>query len=370
MLATKVWAPVGPGPNQRGLSRKALQEQVENSLRRLGTDVIDLYQIHRPDPTTPIEETLSALTDLVRQGKVRYLGLSTNHYAGPALWEKRFAAWEIVETLWISERHGWERFVSLQPPYSILRRVMELEHFPMTQKFGIANIVWSPLEGGWLTGKYRRETGNPKDSKRAEAWIGDIDNPKFQRRLDIVEQLLPLAEAKGISAARFANAWALRQSRRDLRDHRSAHHGAARGQPRRPGGRDHGRRRREDRRAGAAGHFGAVGRRFRKETMADLKGKTLFITGAQPRHRQGDRAARRARRRQRRHRRQDGRAPPQAARHHLHAPPRRSRRRAARRLPLQVDIRDEEQVHAAVAADGRDASAASTSWSTTPAPSA
>ncbi len=209
VLATKVWAPVGPGPNQRGLSRKAIQEQVENSLRRLDTDVIDLYQIHRPDPTTPVEETLSTLSDLVRQGKVRYLGLSTNHYAGEALWEKRFAAWEIVETLWISDQHGWERFVSLQPPYSILRRVMEAEHFPMSLKFGIANIVWSPLEGGWLSGKYRRGASNPKDSQRAEKWIGDIDNPKFQRRLDIVEKLLPLAEAKGVPLARFANAWAL-----------------------------------------------------------------------------------------------------------------------------------------------------------------
>ena len=209
VLATKVWAPVGESPNQRGLSRKAIQEQVENSLRRLGTDVIDLYQIHRPDPTTPLEETLSTLNDLVRQGKVRYLGLSTNHYAGEALWEKRFAAWEIVETLWISERRGWERFVCLQPPYSILRRVMEAEHFPMTQRFGIANIVWSPLEGGWLTGKYRRGAGNPKDSKRAEGWIGDIENPKFQRRLDIVEKLIPHVEARGVSLARFANAWAL-----------------------------------------------------------------------------------------------------------------------------------------------------------------
>ncbi len=210
VLATKVWAPVGQSPNQRGLSRKAIQEQVENSLRRLDTDVIDLYQIHRPDPTTPMEETLSTLSDLVRQGKVRYLGLSTNHYEGSALWEKRFAAWEIVETLWLSDQHGWERFVSLQPPYSILRRVMEAEHFPMSLKFGIANIVWSPLEGGWLSGKYRRGAANPKDSQRAEKWIGDIDNPKFQRRLDIVEQLLPFAEAKGVPLARFANAWALR----------------------------------------------------------------------------------------------------------------------------------------------------------------
>jgi aryl-alcohol dehydrogenase-like predicted oxidoreductase len=210
VLATKVWAPMGEGPNERGLSRKAIQEQVEKSLRRLETDVIDLYQIHRPDPTTPIEETLSALTDLVRQGKVRYLGLSSNHYAGEGLWEKRFAAWEIVETLWISERRGWERFVSFQPPYSILRRVMEAEHFPMTRRFGIGNIVWSPLEGGWLTGKYRRGAGNPKDTLRAANWIGDLENPKFQRRLDVVEQLLPMVEKKGVPLARFANAWALR----------------------------------------------------------------------------------------------------------------------------------------------------------------
>ena len=210
VLATKVWAPMGEGPNQRGLSRKAIQEQVEQSLRRLGTDVIDLYQIHRPDLTTPWEETLSTLNDLVRQGKVRYLGCSTNHYSGESLWEKRLSAWKIVETLWISERRGWERFVSLQPPYSILRRVMELEHFPMCQKFGIANIVWSPLEGGWLTGKYRRGADNPMDTQRSQKWIGDISNPKFQRRFDIVEKLIPLAEAKGVPLARFANAWALR----------------------------------------------------------------------------------------------------------------------------------------------------------------
>ncbi|HZF10625.1 MAG TPA: aldo/keto reductase [Thermoanaerobaculia bacterium] len=210
VLATKVWGEMGPGPNQRGLSRKAIEEQADASLKRLGTDVIDLYQIHRPDPGVPIEETLSALNDLVRKGKVRYIGLSSNHYAGPGIWEKRFAAWEIVETLWVSERHGFERFVCFQPPYSLLRRVMELEHFPMTRKFGLGNIVWSPLEGGWLSGKYRQGAANPKDSNRAEKWVGDVDNPKFQKRLEIVEQLLPLAAAKGVPLARFANAWALR----------------------------------------------------------------------------------------------------------------------------------------------------------------
>ncbi|HTQ78429.1 MAG TPA: aldo/keto reductase [Thermoanaerobaculia bacterium] len=209
VLATKVWGPMGPGSNQRGLSRKAIEEQVEASLRRLDTDVIDLYQIHRPDPTTPLEETLGALSDLVRQGKVRYLGCSSNHYAGPGVWDKRFSAWEIVESLWLSERHGWERFISFQPPYSLLRRVMEQEIFPMSRKMGIGNLVWSPLEGGWLTGKYRKGADNPRDSQRAERWIGDLGNPKFQRRLDVVEELLPWVEAKGVPLARFANAWAL-----------------------------------------------------------------------------------------------------------------------------------------------------------------
>lgn len=209
VLATKVFGEMGQGPNERGLSRKAIQEQVEASLRRLGTDVIDLYQIHRPDPTTPWEETLSALDDLVRQGKVRYIGASTNHYDGEGPWGKRLPAWELVQTLWVSEQKGWERFVCLQPPYSILRRTMEVEHFPMTRRFGIANIVWSPLEGGWLTGKYRRGQGNPEDSKRAEKWIGDLDDPKFRRRLEAVEELIPLAEDKGVGLARLALAWTL-----------------------------------------------------------------------------------------------------------------------------------------------------------------
>jgi aryl-alcohol dehydrogenase-like predicted oxidoreductase len=209
VLASKVYAPMGEGPNQRGLSRKAIHEQVEHSLRRLQTDCIDLYQIHRPDPTTPWEETLSALNDLVRQGKVRYIGCSTNHYDGAALWERRLPAWEIVETLALAERRGFERFVSLQPPYSILRRAMETDHFPMCQRFGIGCIVWSPLEGGWLSGKYQPGASAGGESPRL-AWIGDPENPKFQRRRHVVETLLPLAAAHGVSLARFANAWVLR----------------------------------------------------------------------------------------------------------------------------------------------------------------
>jgi aryl-alcohol dehydrogenase-like predicted oxidoreductase len=206
VLATKVFFPAGPGPNQRGLSRKAIQEQVEASLRRLGTDVIDLYQIHRHDPSTPWEETLRTLDDLVRQGKVRYIGCSTNHYEANG--QPRLEAWQIVETLWLSDRHGWERFVCLQPPYSLLRRAMELTHFPMTQEHGLANIVWSPLEGGWLTGKYRFG-GELPDTPRAKRWVKDLQDEKFRRRSEIVEALLPLAEARGCTLAQFALAWTL-----------------------------------------------------------------------------------------------------------------------------------------------------------------
>ncbi len=208
VLATKVWGSMGPGPNQRGLSRKTIQEQVEASLRRLGTDVIDLYQIHRPDPSTPWEETLSTLSDLVRQGKVRYLGASTNHHEVPG--QRVLPAWEFVETLWISERRGFEKFVSLQPPYSMLRRTMEAEHFPMSQRFGIANIVWSPLEGGWLTGKYRKGTPNPKDSPRAANWVGETSDTRFERRLDVVEALVALAREAHVPLPILALAFTLR----------------------------------------------------------------------------------------------------------------------------------------------------------------
>jgi aryl-alcohol dehydrogenase-like predicted oxidoreductase len=208
VLATKVFGVMGEGPNEQGLSRKAIQDQVEHSLRRLQTGVIDLYQIHRPDPTTPWEETLATLDDLVRQGKVRYIGCSTNHYDVEG--QRKLSAWEIVETLWLSERHGWERFVTLQPPYSILRRAMETEHFPMTTRFGLANLIWSPLEGGWLTGKYRREANNPEDSPRAQNWMGDLSDPRFERRLEAVEGLLSLVRDRPYSLAEFSLAWVLR----------------------------------------------------------------------------------------------------------------------------------------------------------------
>ncbi len=207
VLATKVWGQMGPWPTQRGLSRKAIQEQVEASLRRLRTDVIDLYQVHRPDPLTPWEETLGALDDLVRQGKVRYLGASTNHYDGPDEWQRRMPAWEVVETLWLADRHGWERFVCLQPPYSLLRRAMESEVFPMTQHLGLGNIVWSPLEGGWLAGNYRQ--GHTPASPRAQKWVGDPQDPRFDHRRAVVEGVAPLAAAHGCSLTAFSLAWTL-----------------------------------------------------------------------------------------------------------------------------------------------------------------
>jgi len=207
VLATKVWGAMGAGPNDRGLSRKAIQEQCEASLRRLGTDVIDLYLIHRPDPETRWEETLSALTDLVRQGKVRYLGCSTNDREVPG--QRRLPAWEIVETLALAERRHLERFTVLQPPYSVLRRTMETEHFPMCQRHGLGVMAWSPLEGGFLAGKYRRGEPNPKDSPRAAQWVGDTTEPRFERRLAAVEALSEVAAGMGVPLAEAALAWTL-----------------------------------------------------------------------------------------------------------------------------------------------------------------
>src|SRR5438445_2410830 len=144
---------MGPGQNDRGNSRLWIMREVENSLRRLGTDHIDLYQIHRPDPETDIEETLAALTDLVREGKIRYFGSST------------FPAFNIVEAHWTSERRGLARFVCEQPPYSIFVRHIERDVLPVCQRYGMGVIVWSPLAGGWLAGNYGRGTEQPVDSR-------------------------------------------------------------------------------------------------------------------------------------------------------------------------------------------------------------
>ena len=203
VLATKVHGSMGKGINDQGNSRMWIMREVEASLRRLGTDRIDLYQIHRPEPDTDIEETLGALTDLVHQGKVRYLGSST------------YPAWQIVESQWTSERKGLERFVCEQPPYSIFVRHIELDVLPVAQRYGMGVIVWSPLCAGWLTGKYRRGQEPPEDSRairfrnRPVAPRYDQARPGNQRKLDLVEDLIGVADRAGISLTHMALAFTL-----------------------------------------------------------------------------------------------------------------------------------------------------------------
>jgi len=205
VLATKVHGEMGKGLNDRGNSRYWIMREVENSLRRLGTDHIDLYQIHRPEPETDIEETLGALTDLVHQGKVRYLGCST------------FPAWHIVESRWVSERRGLERFACEQPPYSIFVRHVEMDVLPVCRQYGMGVIVWSPLAGGWLTGKYRRGQDAPQESRAVRfrergspvARRFDTSLPGNQRKLDLVEDLSAIADKAGLSLTDMAMAFPL-----------------------------------------------------------------------------------------------------------------------------------------------------------------
>ncbi|MFE9890646.1 aldo/keto reductase [Streptomyces scopuliridis] len=192
VLATKVHGPMGDDPNQRGNSRRWIITEVENSLRRLGTDHIDLYQIHRPDPDVDIEETLSAMTDLLRSGKVRAIGTST------------FPASEIVEAQWVAERRGLARFRTEQSPYSILDRGIEREVLPTCRRYGMGVFVWSPLAGGMLTGRYRK--GRQSDTHRTTYGFAHMSD---ERRLDAVEALVPLADQAGLSLAHMAMAFVL-----------------------------------------------------------------------------------------------------------------------------------------------------------------
>ena len=201
VLATKFHGKMNDeDPNAAGSSRRHIIEQCEASLRRLQTDYIDIYQIHRPRPDTAIDETLRALDDLVRDGKVRYLGSST------------FAAWQVVESLWVAKELGLNRFVSEQPPYHILDRRIERGIVPMALTYGIGLIPWSPLAGGLLTGKYTRVGVAPEGTRYA----GPEDVPPQFRRLnetvyDVNEGLLPLAEAKGCTVSQLALAWCMHQ---------------------------------------------------------------------------------------------------------------------------------------------------------------
>ena len=182
VLATKVHGTMGDDPNEFGNSRRWIVKEVDNSLRRLGTDWIDLYQIHRTEADTDIDETLGALSDLVHAGKVRYIGSST------------FPASQIVEAQWVAQRRSRERFVCEQPPYSILVRQVENDVLPTAQRYGMGVIPWSPLAGGWLSGRYRKD-GDTPTSHRAERIPAryDLSLPGNQRKLEAADALAKLA---------------------------------------------------------------------------------------------------------------------------------------------------------------------------------
>jgi aryl-alcohol dehydrogenase-like predicted oxidoreductase len=193
VLATKVHGPMGDDPNMQGNSRRWITRAVEDSLRRLQTDHIDIYQIHRPSPDTDIEETLAALTDLMRAGKVRAIGSST------------FPVSEIVEAQWVAGRRGLARFRTEQPPYSILDRGIERDMLPTCQRYGMGVMVWSPLSKGMLTGRYRKGQPLP-DSLRVKYFPRQMSD---ERSLDAVEQLISLAEESGLSLTHMAMAFAM-----------------------------------------------------------------------------------------------------------------------------------------------------------------
>jgi aryl-alcohol dehydrogenase-like predicted oxidoreductase len=204
VLATKFFMPVGTeDPNLRGGSRRYIMREVEASLSRLGTDYIDLYQMHRPDELTDIDETLGALSDLVHQGKVRYLGHST------------FPPDRIVEAQWTSERRHRERFVCEQPPYSIVRRGIERYVLPACQRYGIGVIPWSPLAGGILTGRYRKADPYPEGSRMTRSFgprrrpATTDPNPIHDQQLEIVEQLIKVADAADVAMTHLAHAFVL-----------------------------------------------------------------------------------------------------------------------------------------------------------------
>jgi aryl-alcohol dehydrogenase-like predicted oxidoreductase len=202
VLATKVYMPVGEDadPNHRGTSRRWIVEEVENSLRRLGTDHIDLYQVHRPTPETDLEETLGVLTDLVRQGKIRYFGHST------------YPASLIVEAQWTARDRHLQRFVTEQPPYSILTRGIENEVLPTCLKHGLGVIPWSPLQGGWLSGRYRKdaEIAGPASAARQRLTNRyDLSLPENQRKLDAADALAQLADEAGMSLIELAIAFVI-----------------------------------------------------------------------------------------------------------------------------------------------------------------
>jgi len=194
VLATKVRGRSGPGPNDVGLSRGHIMASIDASLQRLGTDYIDLYQIHGFDALTPFEETLRALDDIVRMGKARYIGCSN------------LAAWQLMKALGISDRNGWSKFVSLQAYYTIAGRDLEREIAPLLQDQELGLMVWSPLAGGLLSGKFSREGASPEGARRASF---DFPPVNKERAFDIIDVMREIATAKRVSVPRVALAWLL-----------------------------------------------------------------------------------------------------------------------------------------------------------------
>nr|AIA19294.1 Aldo/keto reductase family [uncultured bacterium] len=196
VIATKAMGPMGTGPNDRGLSRHHIMNQVEASLQRLQLDHIDLYQVHGWDAATPIEETLRGLDNLVQRGLVRYIGVSN------------WAAWAIMKALGMSERLGLARFESLQAYYTIAGRDLEREIVPMLQSEGVGLMVWSPLAGGLLSGKYSRDDEKSGEGRRA---VFDFPPVNKDRAYDVIDVMRPIAQARGVSVAQVALAWLLHQ---------------------------------------------------------------------------------------------------------------------------------------------------------------
>ncbi|GGJ51815.1 aldo/keto reductase [Deinococcus roseus] len=201
VLASKVHVSMeDSNPNARGNSRKHILDQVHQSLKRLGTDFLDIYYIHRPSTTIPIDETLRALDDLIRLDMVRYIGTSS------------FAAWQVMESLWVSKEYGLNRFVVEQSPYHLLDRSLEKELLPMAQSYGMGVLSWSPLAGGFLTGKYQRNQPRPSGS-RFESAEGDWNSKHLvDPAFDMVEKLQVLARQKGCTLTQLNLAWCIQQA--------------------------------------------------------------------------------------------------------------------------------------------------------------
>ena len=198
VLATKVHFRMNDDdPNAQGNSRRHIIEQCEASLKRLQTDYIDLYQIHRPSAEVPIDETLRALDDLIQAGKVRYIGSST------------FAAWQIMESLWVSKELGLNRFICEQPPYHLLDRRIERELVPMAQTYGLALIPWSPMAGGFLTGKYQRNQEHPSDARYTDT--NQKSDLFSDAAYDLLETVIAIANEKGCTPSQLALAWCAQQ---------------------------------------------------------------------------------------------------------------------------------------------------------------